>query len=102
MWDPGAAENHYRGVDALVPERAPGPEQLELQVLRPLEIVAWQIGILVRQSIRRRLEDRLAPLREVGRQAHYGTPGGSGNCPSPPAGGTAPRKPDLFPRARAS
>src|SRR3546814_4433971 len=90
--DPGASENHYRGVDALGPERAPGTEQLELQVLRPLEIVAWQIGILVRQSIRRRLEDRLEPLREVGRQAHYGTPGGSGHWTSSPSVGTVTRR----------
>src|SRR3546814_8268426 len=65
-------------------------------------MVAWQIGILVRQSIRRRLEDRLEPLREVGRQAHYGTPGGSGHWTSSPSVGTVTSQPGLCRRAAAS
>src|SRR3546814_2433610 len=57
--------------------------------------------LLVRQSIRRRLEDRLEPLREVGRQAHYGTPGGSGHWTSSPSVGTVTRQPGLCRRAAA-
>src|SRR3546814_68609 len=43
--DPGAAANHYRGIDTLVPDRAPGTEPIDLQGLPPLELVPRKIPI---------------------------------------------------------